>query len=188
MDNMSRRDQILLVGYELAGKHGLEGIHARTIATELSINHAAVHYYFKTRTDLFVALIGYSQKRYDSDLARVRDGQTTTSGKLEAHVALYEAYARPSSRFFRVVTSMFVAAVGETRLKTALQNLVQHQQSCLAEDLKNAKAAGVLREIPMSDPVVLLDYLYGICLHSQMVGAKDPTDQIDRLLAELIER
>ncbi len=185
---MSRRDQILLSGYELAGKNGLEGIHARTIAAEIGINHAAVHYYFKTRVDLFVALIGYSQKRFDADLARVREDQTTSSGRLEAHIALYEAYARPASRFFRVVTSMFVAAVGEDRLKTALQNLVQHQQSCIAEDIKNAKAAGVVRDVPMSDPVVLLDYLYGICLHSQMVGAKDPTDQIDRLLGELIER
>lgn len=185
MENLSKREQILLVSYEILGKSGLENLHARTVAAELKMNHAAVHYYFKTREDLLVALVGYAQKRFESDLDRVTSALTSASKRLEAHIALYEAYARPQSRYFRVLSSLFVAGATMERVREATKGLLSYQQQRLAAHLDEA-AASVKPGHPLAHGRSLHEYLFGLCFWSQMSGHPDPTGQIDRLLGSLI--
>jgi len=51
-----RREMIAAKAYEMMGDFGLESVHARTVASELEINHATVHYYFPRRVDLLLGV------------------------------------------------------------------------------------------------------------------------------------
>ncbi len=189
MEKQNRKEQILATAYEIAGNKGLENLHARTIAAELGINHAAVHYYFAKRTDLLAALTAYAQRRFEGDLDRVSGNRTTATQRLEAHIALYEAYARPASRFFRVMASLFVASSGEAIIRDALQKATVAQAARLKLDLDAAKAEGGINpDSVFADVDSLSGYLSGLCYRSQLMSGMDPTPMIDQLFASLFRR
>lgn len=189
MESQNRKDQILSTAYEIAGKAGLENLHARTIGAELGINHAAVHYYFAKRIDLLIALCEYSLKRFEGDLERVCSNRTTATQRLEAHIALYEAYARPTSRFFRVLASLFVASAAEAELKAKLVHVQTVQMERLRDHLTAAVAEGGVNQGSIfTDVDALAGYLNGLCYRSQMLGGMDPTAMIDALYASLFRR
>ena len=187
--SQDRKKQILASAYEIAGNKGLENLHARTIASDLGINHAAVHYYFKTRCDLLTALTEYAGFRLQGDIERVSANRPTPTQRLEAHIALYEAYARPASRFFRVMASLFVASTNEPQIKEALAKVTQTQADLLKGDLDAALADGGLNaQSPYANPDVLIGYLMGLCYRSQMMQGMDPTAMIDQLFASLFRK
>lgn len=186
VETKDRRSQILSVAYETAGRKGLEHVHARSIAAEIGINHAAVHYYYRTRSNLLVALAEYSRSRFESDLQRVTTAQPTPGRKLEAHIALYEAYCRPQSRFFRVLQSLAVAAAYDPLVQEKLVEIHSLQRSRLERDLLAARAEGTLRaESVLAQPDTLQAYLFGLCAGFQLAGGGDPTAKIDALFREL---
>ncbi len=187
VENPSKRERILATAYEILGHQGLENLHARTIGAELSLNHAAVHYYFKTREDLLVALVGYAHKRFEMDLERVVAPQPTPAKRLEAHIALYEAYSRPASRYFRALMSLFVAGAWSERIREAQKNLVENLRMKLEQHLSEAHQQGAVNQRhPMSNPDRLANYLFGLCVRSQMLGNINPTPEIDELLMGLL--
>ncbi len=189
MEKQSRKEQILATSYEIVGKGGLEQLHARSVAAELGINHAAVHYYFPKRQDLLVALVEYTQSRFEGDLDRVAANRPTATQRLEAHIALYEAYARPASRFFRVMASLFVAGSAEQTIKEALTKACTAQAAKLKADLEAAKAeSGINPNSVFADHEALSGYLSGLCYRSQMMSGMDPTPMIDHLFASLFRR
>ncbi|MBL8060421.1 MAG: TetR/AcrR family transcriptional regulator [Chthonomonas sp.] len=177
------------MAYEIAGNKGLENLHARTIAAELGINHAAVHYYFKTRSDLLSALATYAGFRFAGDLQRVTTNRPTPTQRLEAHIALYEAYARPASRFFRVMAALFVASPGDDKLKGELAKVNSEQVRLLKSDLEAALAdGGINPQSPYAHSESLLGYLMGLCYRSQMTPSLDATPMIDQLFASLFRK
>lgn len=189
MVSKDRKEQILASAYEIAGNRGLENLHARTIAADIGINHAAVHYHFKTRSDLLVALTGYAGKRFKGDLERVAGNRPTHTQTLEAHIALYEAYARPASRFFRVMASLFVASTSEPAIKDELAKVNLAQLELLRRDLDAALAdGGVNGQSPYAQAESLMAYLMGLCYRSQLTPGMDPTPMIDQLFTSLFRK
>ena len=184
-----RKEQILAAAYEIAGNKGLENLHARTIAAELGINHAAIHYYYKTRGDLLAALAAYAGHRFSGDLQRVTANRPTATQRLEAHIALYEAYARPASRFFRVMAALFVASPADAKIKSELAKVNDEQVRLLKDDLQAAMSdGGVNAQSPYAHSESLLAYLMGLCYRSQMSPTLDSTPMIDQLFASLFRK
>lgn len=189
MEAQNRREQILSTAYEITGKNGIEGLHARTVATELGINHAAVHYYFPKRVDLLVHMVPYVKKRFLADLERVQANASHATQRLEMHIALYEAYAMPASRFFRVCASLFVAASHEPALREPIQQLLREQQELLQRDLDAALHEGkVNRQSRFADGEVLSCFLTGMCYRAQLSGAVATEPLMDQLFASLFTR
>jgi AcrR family transcriptional regulator len=189
VETKDRKEQILSTAYEIVGNKGLEALHARSIAAELELNHAAIHYYFAKRPDLLTALCAYALKRFEADLDRVAGERPTAAKKLEAHIALYEAYAKPTSRFFRVLTSLFDAAGQIPEVKVALNQVIKAQQDHLIEDLNAAnREGGINPNSPYANAETLGSFLNGLCFRSQLSGGIDPTAQIDFLFASLFKK
>ena len=189
VEHQSRREQILLTAYEIVGRNGIEGLHARTVAADLKINHAAVHYYFRTRDDLLTALIQYAHSRFVQDHERVCSPQPTAGKRLEAHIALFEAYCKPQSRFFRVMASLFVASIGNEKLQPGIRALNEHQSRLLAQDIEAAKNEGaILIGTEFANSESLACYLIGMCFRMQVSGGGNPKTAIDRLLAMMLRK
>jgi len=161
-----RTDQIMAAAYEILGREGLEGLHARAVATEINVNHATVHYYFPSRKDLVLAVIGYARSRFAQDRAQAH-ATTTAANAAEADLALFEAYTRPASRFFRVWTSLFVAAQADPDLKVALVEFTQDWLEGFSEALAGAT---VTPGKPFRDPLLFMATMLGTGLLAQLLG------------------
>lgn len=104
-----RRAQILDAAYNLVGANGMEALNARSVANEVGINHATVHYYFPTRKDLVLALADSMVERLARDRSRFPT-EGTEAERIEASLALVEFYATDDLKWL----SCLIALTNET--------------------------------------------------------------------------
>lgn len=183
---MDRRSELLKSAYEIVGREGLEGLHARAIAADLKVNHATVHYYFPTRNDLILALADYAEERYLKDREQVLMRASNPVSKLEAEVALFEAYCRPQSRFFRVWVSLFVFGQTNERVREKLKRFSSLWATKFAETKNLAGYAKTLGQDPLTEPYLFTATMLGLGLLSQLHNNADQTsDRIDLIVSQL---
>lgn len=173
-----RRQQIVETSYNLVGTKGLESLHARTVAAELAINHATVHYYFKTRQDLLEAVAEYTHQRVQADRAKFHEGATKPAQKLEQEIALWEAYSKPKSRLVKVLAALYTAGLEYPSVRKQAANVFTDLVAVLEECV--GKGSG------LKDARLLAANLFGIALSSHIAGsAMDSGALFDALFAEI---
>lgn len=173
-----RREMIAAKAYEMMGDFGLESVHARTVASELEINHATVHYYFPKRVDLLLGVAEQALYRLNLDRTAFYEDATTAHDRLMADVELAEAYGSKGSRFYRVVQGLFVASLGEPKLRPAAQKIYKAYRDGLATQLEGAK---VKKRSPYSDADLLAATLIGAGLVSQLHDGKGGSKLIQQI-------
>ncbi|MCU0317522.1 MAG: TetR family transcriptional regulator [Fimbriimonadaceae bacterium] len=170
----SRRPEILKAAYDLTGIQGLESLHARTVATELGINHATVHYYFPSRTDLLVGVADYALAQFRADRAKFQEESKTPKDKAEAEIALAEAYCKKTSRFVKVLAGLYVASVNNLVLRKKLQELFREWMTFLKE-LEGLK---IRKSSPYQDAELLVCTFLGVAMASHMMDGKLDTKKM----------
>lgn len=179
----TRRDDIMKTAYDLMGTKGLESVHARTVASELGINHATVHYYFPTRADLLVGVADFALAQFQSDRARFHEGLTSSADKIEGELALAEAYCKKNSRFAKVLAALYVASVEHTALKKKMLVLWNEWQILNVELTSSAK---LKKGTPYADGELLTATLFGFALTSHLTdGSFDARAKIDEVFTSM---
>lgn len=166
---MKREDQIRKAAYDILGTKGLEELHARTVAKAIGINHATVHYYFPHRDDLIIAVAEYALHQLIRDRLQLQQGTKTAREKLEAEVALAEAYCRPTSRFVKVLSGLYVAGVASKRVKEKVVAIWDEWRSLIYEQVGGG---GLSAASPYKDPDLLLATFFGLGLASHMLEGR----------------
>jgi AcrR family transcriptional regulator len=181
-----RKAEILRVAYDMVGTKGLESLHARTVAAELGVNHATVHYYFRSRVDLLVGLAGYAREQLRRDRQRYWEGTTHAGEALESELSLAEAYSKTSSRFVRVLAALLTASSAHPVLKDEVRSLYELWAEGVAAQLGSALAAKQVLETPIADGQLLASVLLGVCLASHLTdGQVDASAMMDRVFETL---
>jgi len=177
------RGDIKQAAYNRMGNLGLESLHARTVAADLNINHATVHYYFRRRIDLLEGVAQFAFEQLKTDRAKFREGFSRPGDLLESELALAEAYAKPSSRFVKVFAGLYVASVENPKLKKILQQIWTEWLAAIADVMPGAKTR---KGSPYSDPEMLLSHLFGIAVAAHMLEGKfKPGSKIDAVYGSL---
>ncbi len=165
------------------GLNGLEAVHARTVAAQLGINHATVHYYFPKRSDLLIGIADFALEQLKSDRERFHAGLTSASDKLEAELALGEAYCKKSSRFAKVLAGLYVASIETPELKKQLKVIWKEWSSVVTELCESSK---ISKASPYTDGELLTATLFGFALTSQLVESKfDANAKVDAVFASM---
>jgi AcrR family transcriptional regulator len=185
---VDRREQILGAAYEIVGSDGLEGLHARSVAAKVGINHAAVHYYYPKRIDLLVAVTGYAVARFSKDREKLLSFATTPTARIEAHLAQSEVYCKPNSRFLKNWTSYFVAAIVEEPIRRALTEHLQDWCGVVAADIAEGSKTGAVRKAsPFVNSELLVASLLGLMLMSLTLGESfDAGERLDLIAGSLL--
>lgn len=88
-NNGDTRAKILCIAEELIRQRGYNGFSYRDVATRLGIKNAAIHYYFKAKSDLGEAVIKCYRERF-ADWARKVEAETDNAWEwLEAYFGIY---------------------------------------------------------------------------------------------------
>jgi AcrR family transcriptional regulator len=153
----NRRDAIIEAATALLVDRGLEAVHARTVAAEVGVNHAAVHYYFRRRPDLLRAVIERIQTEIVAD---VNDGDGSLDSLLRP--------VPESGSLGAAFASLVVAAHTYPELETDVVQLVEAWVSAVAVRLPGARLKRYLRSAPPEHAARLL---VGWVLGSALVGA-----------------
>lgn len=179
----TRRTDILKASYDLMGTKGLESVHARSVAANLGINHATVHYYFPTRLDLLVGIADQALAQFQSDRERFLADLQTPADKLEGELALAEAYCKKNSRFAKVLAGLYVASIEYSDLKKKLQVLWKEWASFQAEIVPKSKLKA---NSPYNDGELLTATLFGFALAAHLTDGKfDGKSKIDEVFTSM---
>jgi AcrR family transcriptional regulator len=179
-----RKREILATAYGLMGTKGLESVHARTVATEIGINHATVHYYFKTRSDLLCGIADFALNILAADRGRFQEGAETDTERLENELALAEAYCRKQSRFMKVLIGLSTAAIGDPAVKKRLKVLWDAWVAGFSTPLPGAKA---LKGSQFADVDTLVAALFGTGIVSHLTdGSLDGANTVAKIQRSLL--
>jgi len=163
------------------GTKGLEEVHARTVAAEIGVNHATVHYYFPKRSDLIIGVADYSLQILLEDRERFQEGATTPGEKIENELALAEAYCRKQSRFVKVLACLYVASIGDANVRKRMKAIWTAWLQPFNDEIKSAK---VKANSPFVDPELVMATVFGLGLASQMLegqlGAQEKLDRVSQ--------
>jgi len=175
----NRRQEIMVTSYGLMGTKGLESVHARTVAAAIGVNHATVHYYFPTRSDLICGIADYALQVLLEDRERFQEGSGTPRERIQNELALAEAYCRKQSRFVKVLAGLYVASLGDTAVRKKMKGLWAAWLQLFTDQLPAAKGK---KESSFNDPELLVATVFGLGLASQMLegqfGAQQKLDAI----------
>lgn len=169
--------------YDLMGIQGLESLHARTVAAELGINHATVHYYFRRRSDLLAGVAEHALQQLQADRKNIQGDSTKPNDLLEAELALAEAYCKRTSRFVKVFAGLYVASTSNAVLRKKLQVIWNEWLDLLRDLLSKSR---VLKASPYQDAEMLLTHLFGIAMASHMLDGKlDGRAKVDQIFTSM---
>lgn len=157
----NKREEILQIAYEIVGQSGLEELHARTVASQLGVNHALVHYYFPKRADLVRGLFDHLVKRWKIDREKFFQGAGEEA--IESELALGEAYCRSNSRFMRVLLALLMAAQTDEELRSQLRQWLTEWLIQMKSAMKGTKMTK-----RWGSAEALFSFLVGsaVCAHS----------------------
>ncbi|HVL38978.1 MAG TPA: TetR/AcrR family transcriptional regulator [Fimbriimonadaceae bacterium] len=179
---MSRKDQILEASYDIVGEEGLEGLHARTVAQRLGINHAAVHYYFRTRSDLIYSLAKYAIDRFFAEQDEMLGKAASPQERIDALVSQVKSYSSPDSPFVRNWLSFFIAGITDAQLRELLGDHLVRWCEVLEQELEKE---GNSVAIPLLNPRALLATLIGVMVVGQLDRQGDVSTDVDELSSTL---
>ena len=166
---MNKRQEILEAAFDMLATDGLESVHARTVAGRVGVNHAAVHYYFRTREDLLLAVFALLKERFEADRERFLATASSPAGRVEALVLQGEAYCKPNSRLIRALSGLLAASRGIPSLKTALEEFVATWAKGLKKEIDAARGTGGVRaDSQFADGDSLLAAILGAGLIAQV--------------------
>ena len=179
-----RRPEILQKCYDIVGTKGLESLHARTVAAEMGMNHATIHYYFPKRLDLLVGVAEQAKAQFASDRAKFYQGLSADGEKLEGELALAEAYCKKQSRFAKVLLSLYAASVEHPELRKQILALYTDWVVSLSEAITKAKTK---KGSPFADAELLAATLLGFMATAHLTNQKfDATAKIDAVFDSLL--
>lgn len=170
---MGRKEQILEAAFEIVDQAGIEGLHARTVAARLGINHASVHYYFRTRSELLSALIHHSFDRLEAETHSLLTKAKTHDERVEAVLTQVSRHASESNAFPRNWASYFVASIADPELRKIMAQRLTSWLEKLEAELSEADAS----RIPMRSPDVLAATLVGVVFMGHAIGREYRADE-----------
>lgn len=86
---MDVREQLLNVAQDLIQRHGIDAVSFRTIADEVGIKSASVHYHFPTKDNLILELTTRYTSNFGAALSEIEASKTKAHTRLRSLVELF---------------------------------------------------------------------------------------------------
>jgi AcrR family transcriptional regulator len=99
--SLETRGKIMDAAEELFSVHGLYGVTLRDIAAKAGVDTALLHYYFDTKENIFIAVVGRRAVMLTSECHRELDAYEALAGDAISIEGILRAYLKPVFRLNR---------------------------------------------------------------------------------------
>ena len=158
-----RRKELLEAAFGLIAEKGLEGLRTRDIADRVGINIATLHYYFESKDDLVMAVLGYVREKF-AEQARAAATEKTAEETLKimftpGRHARVEARAEVAA----VIDELGLRARRDEKVRAVFVEMYQEWNRHIAELLRRGIEEGSVRPDidPKSAAAVLTSFWLG---------------------------
>ena len=88
---MSKKDEIIELACDALQRKGVSGFSFRDLADAVGVKSSSVHYHFKTKNDLFLAIVEKFKLQVVSHLQGVEENSESLEESLSGFVAVFES-------------------------------------------------------------------------------------------------
>ncbi|MBN2468989.1 MAG: TetR/AcrR family transcriptional regulator [Deltaproteobacteria bacterium] len=164
-----KKTEILEATFECVYEKGLANTGMRAIAEKANVNQATVHYYFKTKENLFNEFITALSDRCIYDILRRYKTTDPPEKKLQAIFEAGRDFCGKNQKMFTVFLECWTLSTRNRRLRALLSDyyarLVRVVEDVIAEGVSQGKFHAVDKE---TISVFLVALVEGIGLQSHM--------------------
>ena len=105
------RERILDAARGVLAERGLDGFTTRSVAARANVSHGMVHYHFRDKRDLVLALLVHARRDWIEPLEELVDGPGSAEARMRAVISWM---AEPqTNEVLRVHMSIYVLALGD---------------------------------------------------------------------------
>ena len=134
---------------------GFDGARTTAIAERAGVTHAMLHYYFRTKENLFTKVLGGKVKRFFNEFLSVNAGEGDFETKLARVIGSHFDIIRQNSHMTLFLITEFTRDPQRLEeLKQELGELPSRLFGSLEEDLSREIAAGRIRKIEFIDLLI----------------------------------
>ncbi len=170
-----RREEILDIAQRLTQAKGLNGFSYIDISDKIGIKTSSIHYYFKTKDDLAVALIKRYHENFKLQLDFIDANSTTPEEKLIKFADIFKGLAATRETFCLCgMMAAELAALSDESHK----ELMRYFQACRQWLEKVFLLLG--SKEPEVDAVGYLSLLEGVLLIARVEGRPEMIDEVAR--------
>jgi AcrR family transcriptional regulator len=176
--DQDRRQQIIEAAAAVIAREGFENTSLKQVAREAGIATALIHYYFKDKDELLLAIVRYLDDffytAWKNRSAHLEDPMERVKANVESIVFMF----RRHPEFGRLLFEFFMLSQTNDRLRPGTEQIVNHFLEAIAEEADDLAKIGAvgnqLQILPRDDQAALVGaVIYGIGLVWMMTG-KDP--------------
>ncbi|MDQ6878792.1 MAG: TetR/AcrR family transcriptional regulator [Candidatus Dormibacteraeota bacterium] len=135
-----RRHELVLAAYRRVAETGFEGLRTRDVASEVGVNIATLHYYFRTKEALIRAVVDHAMGRFRTTL----EPGGSPGGALEAHFRGVRRLFRDKPELFAVMGELAQRSARDPVIAAIFKETNDAWHATLRGLLRQAQAKGVL--------------------------------------------
>jgi AcrR family transcriptional regulator len=154
-----RRADLLDAALQLVAERGVEGLRTRDVAARAGVNVSTLHYWFGTKEDLLLALVGHASEQFGDP---GEPGHETLREHLQRAWQAFEA--RP--QLAMVLQELSMRAQRDEATRAVFQRVFSGWSAVVEEVLRAGMARGELRADldPAASARVLTSFIMGALL------------------------
>jgi len=180
---------ILNLGETLLQDKGFNGFSYATIAAELGVKNAAIHYHYPTKEDLGIAVMQRYRERFKLWINNARVSDLSPAAKLDWFLSIYTNLRADQGKICLVGSMEAEFNSIPEGLQSEVQGLHKELLSWLQATLAEGRDAGVFvfKGEPADKAAMLLSTLQGALQMARALGAKKFHGVIEQIKLDLLK-
>jgi AcrR family transcriptional regulator len=172
--NTDTKEEILRIGKHFIQYYGYNAFSYADIARELDIKNAAVHYHFRGKEDLLIALVDNNIENYQALAKQLQLSKMSTLGKLEKFIEPYSTLCEAESICIIGSIASDYKTLPES-VKAKISSLVEMVLGMVEQTLSEGKKKGELQfsESARTQALLIMTNLAAGVQLARISGKKD---------------
>jgi TetR/AcrR family fatty acid metabolism transcriptional regulator len=139
-------EAIIRAAYAAIARKGYARISLRDIALEAGVNKSLLHYYFKDKDQLILAVFHFLQQKFLDIILRTVSLPLSVDERLAEGFREFLKLSEDEPEWFVVLMDLNVQAIQRPESRREVYSLYQELRGILAEGFREAKERGEIRE------------------------------------------
>ncbi len=172
--NTDTKEEILRIGKQFIQFYGYNAFSYADIARELNVKNAAVHYHFRGKEDLLLALVDNYIENYTALARQLQHSTLTAIGKLDKFIEPYTTLCETESICIIGSIASDYKTLPES-VKEKISSLIELVMGLVEQTLRDGKKKGELhfKETPRTQALLIMTNLAAGVQLARISGKKD---------------
>ena len=166
-----RRAQILEAARQVFAERGFHATKMSDIAQSIGVSQGTLYHYFRSKDDLFLALLSTWAERLAATVSGLPDAPSSATDKMWAMTRLAMAFLQADVELLPVLVEFWAYALHNPKAAASFRYLFEAMQQSCAAIIEEGIASGEFKPVDVQAlsvlPLVVLD---GVTVLTSLVG------------------